>query len=144
MTLLFLVLLIVFLFILYGCLDARYRRIGLHHHPLPPGPAPDPFIANLRHLPLQYQHKAFASWSSQYGQSPMHCSVFYSEARCSKRFSQETSSTFLSFPSRSSSSTRRLLLAISSIREAYPTLIDHALSSLPSCESLECITLYDF
>jgi hypothetical protein len=34
---------------------------------LPPGPARDPFIGNLRHIPLDNPQKVFAEWQKVYG-----------------------------------------------------------------------------
>ena len=40
------------------------RRGGL---PYPPGPAPEPLIGNMRHLPSEYQWLIFAEWGKKYG-----------------------------------------------------------------------------
>jgi hypothetical protein len=39
---------------------------------LPPGPPRDPFIGNMRHIPLENQQQVFAEWRKIYGKSSFH------------------------------------------------------------------------
>jgi hypothetical protein len=49
-------------------LAQRARRGG---RPLPPGPAPLPFLGNIRDLPAKHEWLTYAEWTKQYGAGPL-------------------------------------------------------------------------